>query len=88
MQKCPRETVTFNHEVWKNWPYCRVIKFDNTYVIEREIDGVILVWGKELKGYIDDIIYPQFTGEKYWTGDFILNSDRHGMICKWKEESK
>ena len=64
---------------------CYVMEwFDNEYYIAT--DNYFLVKGKELKGYLGDIIYFQYTGEKYLTGDYILKSDRHGMICKWKEE--
>ena len=65
--------------------YCYVMEwFDNEYYVAT--DNYFLAKGKELKGYLGDIIYFQYTGEKYLTGDYILNSDRHGMICKWKEK--
>ena len=63
---------------------CYVMEWFGEYYVAT--DDYFLVKGKELKGYIGDIIYCQFTGWKYLTGDFILKSDRHGMICKWKEE--
>lgn len=67
--------------------YCHVELLNpikGIYGIVRDIDWKILVVGKELKGYLGDIIYPQYNGEKYVAGDFQLNSDRHGVICKWK----
>ena len=42
--------------------------------------------GKELKGYLGDILYIQYTGDKYGERDIILKSDRHGVVCKWKGE--
>lgn len=60
--------------------------FDNEYYIAT--DNYFLAKGKELKGYFGDIIYFQYTGEKYLTGDYILKSDRHGIICKWKEKGE
>ncbi len=63
---------------------------DNTYMIVSEGDEwkAYLCYGKELKGYIGDIIYLQYDGEKYGTGDFILKSDRHGVICKFKKRTE
>ncbi len=56
---------------------------ENTYMVVRDCDGVILAKGKELKGYIGDIIRTMYTGETKYDGDYILTSDRHGMICKF-----
>ena len=47
-----------------------------------ECDNVVLAYGKELKGYLGDIIRTMYTGERKGSGDYILESDRHGMICK------
>jgi len=55
------------------------------YGVVRDSDGYILVMGKEIKGYVGDIIYLQYADENFASGDYILKSDRHGMICKWKE---
>lgn len=67
--------------------YCTVKPlFNGCYGVVRDIDGIVLVMGKELKGYIGDIIYPQYDGYRYATGDYRLTSDRHGLICKWKDE--
>ena len=66
--------------------YVDVIEWFNEYYIAT--NDYFLAKGKELKGYIGDIIYFQYTGEKYLTGDYILKSDRHGMICKWKEKGE
>lgn len=62
-------------------PYLR-----EKYAIVRdgEIGSILFVVGKELKGYLGDIIYPQYDGERYGTGNYYLESDRHGIICKWK----
>lgn len=65
---------------------CYVMQWFDDYYIAT--DDHFLVKGKELKGYLGDIIYFQYTGWKYLTGDYILKSDRHGMICKWKEGDK
>lgn len=64
--------------------YCDIIKFRGTYAaVDKE--GQIIAYGKELKGYLGDIIMVMYTGEQFGTGDFILESDRHGMICKFKD---
>ena len=60
-----------------------VEKRDNTYVVVREVDGIILAKGKELKGYLGDIIRTMYTGETKSNGNYILESDRHGIICKF-----
>lgn len=67
--------------------YCTVkLLFNGLYGVIRDIDGMVLVIGKELKGYVGDIIYPQYNGWRHATGDYQLTSDRHGVICKWKDE--
>lgn len=58
------------------------------YCVVEDRYRIPLCYGKELKGYIGDILYLQYDGEKYGTGDFILKSDRHGMVCKFKERTK
>lgn len=67
--------------------YCHVEHtwWNNSYAIFRDDNGHIIVSGKELKGYLGDIIYPQYNGWRFATGDYQLKSDRHGVICKWKE---
>lgn len=80
MKKISKEKISvFGEDSIALIRYCR-----NNYVCMREKDGLILAIGKELKGYIDDIIRTMYTGEKYGTGDFILVGDIHGMICKFK----
>lgn len=79
MKKLSKERIDiFGENSVASIRYCR-----NNYVCMRK-DGLILTVGKELKGYIDDIIRTMYTGEKYGTGDFILKGDIHGMICKFK----
>lgn len=67
--------------------YFDVVKHGSTYIVV-DLYGFAILEGKELKGYIGDIIYLQCDGEKYLTGDYRLTSDRHGMICKWKEKEE
>ncbi len=55
------------------------------YIVRTDKHGYFLAMGKELKGYLGDIIRIMYTGEKYGTGDFILVSDRHGIICKFRD---
>ena len=64
--------------------YCDIIKFRGKYAAVNQ-EGQILAYGKELKGYLGDIITVMYTGEQFGTGDFILESDLHGMICKFKD---
>ncbi len=64
--------------------YAEVRKMADTYCVQTIEDNEILAIGKELKGYVGDIITTMYTGEKFGTGDFVLMSDRHGMICKFK----
>jgi hypothetical protein len=90
LKKAPRELL--EREVFHSYgsasgQYFDVIKYNGTYYIVRETDGLCLCAGKELKGYIGDIIYPQYDGVKYGTGNYYLKSDRHGIICKWKDIS-
>ena len=87
MKKINREFI----DRFGNDSYCTCLysKPCNTYYIRRDYDGLILAIGKELKGYLGDIIYVGYDGyirdEK---SDYILMSDRHGMICKWKGEKR
>ena len=63
-----------------------VVQLGITYAVVRRFDGQILAIGKELKGYVGDIIYTQYDdidGRKD-DMDYILKSDRHGVICKFK----
>ena len=48
-------------------------------------DNQIVAVGRELKGYAGDIIRIMYTGEHKGEGDYILESDLHGMICKFHE---
>ena len=59
-----------------------VEELPRTCVIIRECDGKVLAEGKELRGYVGDVIRTMYTGETKYSGDYILVSDRHGMICK------
>ena len=45
--------------------------------------GTFFIDGKELKGYVGNIIRTMYTGETKYNGDYILTSDLHGMICKF-----
>lgn len=78
MLKLKREEIN----VFGEASVSHVEKLGNTYVVIRECDGVILAKGKELKGYVGDIIRTMYTGETKYDGDYILESDRHGMVCK------
>lgn len=80
IKKVPKCNIT----VFGEASVASVYKFRTTYVCIRDFDGIVLAWGPELKGYIGDIIRTMYTGEIFATGDFILESDRHGMICKFK----
>jgi hypothetical protein len=79
MLKLKREKIN----VFGEASVSHVEKMWNTYVVIRECDGVILAKGKELKGYVGDIIRTMYTGETKYDGDYILESDRHGMVCKF-----
>ncbi len=67
--------------------YLHVVKYNGNYYIIDDDHNYIIAKGKELKGYLGDILYFQYNGEKYGTGDYILNSDRHGMVCKWTNKT-
>lgn len=71
-----------------NYPiYFNVIPMSyGQYAIADETYSIFLAKGKELKGYIGDIIYLQYDGEEYATGTYILKSDRHGVICTFRPE--
>ena len=58
------------------------------YLVVEDRHKIPLCYGKELKGYIGDILYLQYDGQEYGTGDFVLKSDRHGMVCKFKERTE
>lgn len=60
-----------------------IVPYGNTFLCVRK-DGTVLAKGKELKGYMGDIIQTMYTDWEYASGDYILVSDRHGMICKFK----
>ena len=87
MKKAPREFI--KNEFFKEFGssagrYLRVEEYKkNYYVVD---DDNAYVAGKELKGYIGDILYIQYDGIKYGTGNYYLKSDRHGIVCKWKDE--
>jgi len=94
MKKCTRELIADNKMFGM---YGVVHKIDNTYVVLMthsdlgnnfllpKYAAYIIAVGKELKGYLGDIIRITYDGEAYGTGDYRLVSDRHGVICKWKE---
>lgn len=83
MKKCDRKVITGRMLFGRD---CIVTFYNNTYhVIVDDLHYPEIVKGKELKGYKDDILYLQYTGERY-DGDIILMSDLHGMVCKWKGE--
>ncbi len=65
-----------------------VVKLGATYAVVRRFDGQILAIGKELKGYVGDIIYTQYDDSHGRSDDmdYILKSDRHGIICKFKKD--
>lgn len=65
-----------------------VESFGDTYIIVNDTWKFFVCIGKELKGYKNDIIYVTYDGEKHGTGDYTLNSDRHGVICKFKERTE
>lgn len=68
--------------------YFHVVQYKNMYYVVRNADYQIFAVGKELKGYVGDIIYFQYDGVTYGTGNYYLKSDRHGIICKWKTNSE
>ena len=57
----------------------------HTCVVIRDCDNKVLAEGKKLCGYVGDIIRTMYTGETKYDGDYILVSDRHGMICKFPD---
>lgn len=61
-----------------------VEKYNGTYAIVRDLDGVVLCYSDRFKAYIGDIIRTMYTGVEYGSGDRILESDRHGTIHKFK----
>lgn len=82
MKKILRELINkFGEEAICHVGY---IQECNTYGVVRESDGLILAFGKGLKGYIGDIIRVMYDGYNPKNCDYILESDRHGTICKWK----
>lgn len=81
---CFERPYPFNHPL-----YFDVFSLRNgQYVIADEACTIFLAKGKELKGYIGDIIYLQYDGEEYATGTYILKSDRHGIICTFRPEKE
>ena len=63
-----------------------VVKIGSTYAVKRDVDGLILAIGKELKGYAGDIIRVMYDGwslEEGRNNPYLLTSDRHGLICKF-----
>jgi len=94
MKKCSRELIAdvkmfgMYGDVHRTGnTYCiRVIHSDlgNNFLLPKYASYTVAV-GKELKGYLGDIIRITYDGEAYGTGDYRLVSDRHGDICKWRE---
>ena len=101
MKKCSRETIVSNRLLGMD---CYIYSAGNAgngnYYIQVEYSEIgmnynlpkdsafVIVSGKELKGYIGDLMWLSYTGEHYGEGDILLRSDRHGVICKWKEVSE
>ena len=59
--------------------------YDGDYVVKTDNQGYFLAIGKELNGYIGDTIRLVYVAREKGISDFILMSDRHGMICKLRE---
>lgn len=59
--------------------------YDDDYVVKTDNQGYFLAIGKELKGYIGDVIRLVYVARENEKSDFVLMSDRHGMICKLRE---
>ena len=81
MQKLSKDSI----DVFGEKSVASIHYLNQNYICSRDNDGIILAIGKELKGYMGDIIRTMYTGGKYATGDYILVSDRHGLICKFKD---
>ena len=64
-----------------------VVKVDGTYAIVRECDNKELLRGDSLKEYEDDIIRIMYTGICHGSGEYLLYSDRHGVIYRWVENN-
>lgn len=65
--------------------FSEVVPYKDTYLVIRQCDGRILAIGKELKGYLGDIIRTMYTGYTKDEGDYILwSADKQHMICKFK----
>lgn len=87
MKKVSRENIdTFGEE---SVAFVEYIPECRTYGVVRRKDGFILAFGKELKGYLGDIIRTMYddTTSKSGVYDYVLESDRHGTICKFKAEN-
>ena len=57
----------------------------NTYAVVRECDSRVLATGKELKGFLNDIIRTMYTGYTRANSDYILwSADKQHAICKFK----
>ena len=66
--------------------YLDIVKYNGNYYAIEPNTGIAYVKGKELKGYLGDILYFQYDGVKYGTGNYYLKSDRHGIVCRWKDD--
>ena len=89
MEKLSRDEIdVFGEEsvayVGKVKTYSRSYTPRVTLGVIREKDNVVLAIGKELNGYVGDIIRTMYTGPRRGEGEYLLMSDRHGMICKFK----
>ena len=89
MKKVPREFIKadFFYEFGSNaGRWLEIEKHNGNYYVVEKATRIAYVKGKELKGYIGDNLYIQYDGVKYGTGDYYLKSDRHGIVCKWKDD--
>ena len=62
----------------------------DTYIITAYHEGkyYTLCMGKSLKGYEGDIIHLKYDGYCYPCGDYLLVSEEHGLICKFKRSTE
>jgi len=54
------------------------------YAVIREKDNQILATGFQFRKYIGDIIRTMYTGLYKATGDYVLKSDKNGIIYTFK----
>ena len=80
MTKAPKNKIN----VFGEESIASIVNIGGTFHAIRHKDLFFLASGKELKEYLGDIVITMYTGEKYAEGDYILESDRHGIICKFE----